>query len=436
MVAPSTKGTYTRKPERTRPSRSRILDSSEITENKGASTQTAQHLDTDIEKKVSLSSSIDDGTALVLDEETNTLVNPYRYPSSVLEVDPGTGHWKIKPVKRPVYSPHKHISQSSTQPKTRSTLQNNSAVPPVPHARSPTPNWPLCETELPKGTIPVLEHVNRTSSSAGGSSQGGNPEFNAGIQGADLADDVNAISCAIGKMGERAGQGGIRRHSSDPGKPRAHGYDSSEDAPDAPSPQNVEESRLDDRPGGLSRQQLYRLQVKEVRQRLSSSPSASASGARDQESDRGPDTMPPSQEWVAGQTEDAGLDKGRESPNTPSSVYSRDVGYRTSLEVEKDTKDNTDDHGNDNDNDDNDDNDDDQRDGNHNDSANDDDNGIDRYADPNHLDNTNYREDRISDADDINSTTNNNSNPDNNDDYNNDMPEDDNLSYGTAEEDF
>ncbi|KAJ4349902.1 uncharacterized protein N0V89_008522 [Didymosphaeria variabile] len=102
-------------------------------------------------------------------EDTRTLADSLRFQSSVMEIDDKTGHWKIK---RPSYSNDGSIrsssrpsnrSQSSLWDPTRATLMND--MPPVPSMPQPG-DWPLRESQLHLGQVPVKEHLRSRSSSS------------------------------------------------------------------------------------------------------------------------------------------------------------------------------------------------------------------------------------------------------------------------------
>jgi hypothetical protein len=94
-------------------------------------------------------------------EDSHTLADSLRYPSSILEVDSKTGTWKIK---RHSGAPsttsirNSNASQPSLWSPDRDTYIEDEA-PPVP----PLPDWPLRESEMPRGYIPVMEHRNQRS---------------------------------------------------------------------------------------------------------------------------------------------------------------------------------------------------------------------------------------------------------------------------------
>ncbi|KAF2678491.1 hypothetical protein K458DRAFT_348661 [Lentithecium fluviatile CBS 122367] len=108
-------------------------------------------------------------------EDTQTLADSLRYPSSVLEIDSKSGAWKVKRASRGTSIssiPHagsmhsnasqSNLSQSSTWDSERHTWVDGDA-PPIPSL--PNPDWPLRESQLPRGQIPVMEHRNRPSRS-------------------------------------------------------------------------------------------------------------------------------------------------------------------------------------------------------------------------------------------------------------------------------
>ncbi|KAF2644977.1 hypothetical protein P280DRAFT_504451 [Massarina eburnea CBS 473.64] len=91
-------------------------------------------------------------------DDSQTLADSLRYPSTVLEVDSKTGNWKIKRASQPasMYAvSHHNDSQTS--------IYDASKAPPLPHS-----DWPLRESQMPRGQIPVMEHRNRASASPSG----------------------------------------------------------------------------------------------------------------------------------------------------------------------------------------------------------------------------------------------------------------------------
>lgn len=95
-------------------------------------------------------------------EDTQTLADSLRYPSSTLEVDQKTGNWKIKRLSGDTSSTHTSMSFASTSKSTlndRSTLVDQNA-PPVPEIPA---EWPLADNARPRGASAVLEHSNPVS---------------------------------------------------------------------------------------------------------------------------------------------------------------------------------------------------------------------------------------------------------------------------------
>ncbi|KAF1959952.1 hypothetical protein CC80DRAFT_440166 [Byssothecium circinans] len=87
-------------------------------------------------------------------DDSQTLADSLRYPSTVLEVDRKSGHWKVKRVSRP-NSMHSVATANYSQ---NSMIQD---APPLPNS-----DWPLRESQIPTGQIPKLEHRNRGSVSS------------------------------------------------------------------------------------------------------------------------------------------------------------------------------------------------------------------------------------------------------------------------------
>lgn len=94
-------------------------------------------------------------------EDTQTLADSLRYPSSTLEVDEKTGNWKVKRMSGETSS----RTSISFSPSTRTSLHNRDTLvdadaPPVPEI--PT-QWPLPDAVPPRSSAPVLEHTNPPS---------------------------------------------------------------------------------------------------------------------------------------------------------------------------------------------------------------------------------------------------------------------------------
>jgi hypothetical protein len=96
-------------------------------------------------------------------EDTQTLADSLRYPSSTLEVDEKTGNWKVKRLSSDsMRSRHTTVSFASSSRTTlhdRNTLVDNDA-PPVPEIPA---EWPLPDAAPPRGSSSVLEHTNPPS---------------------------------------------------------------------------------------------------------------------------------------------------------------------------------------------------------------------------------------------------------------------------------
>lgn len=126
-------------------------------------------------------------------DDTRTLADSLRYPSTVLEIDPKSGHWKIKRASHmnSVTSfHHSNRSQSSLLWDSKRGTAINDTAPPVPDM--PT-DWPLRESQMPLGQIPVLEHRNRSSRSPV------EPSSNDAMNTPDM-EKGNAIEEAIKKL--------------------------------------------------------------------------------------------------------------------------------------------------------------------------------------------------------------------------------------------
>lgn len=134
-------------------------------------------------------------------DDTHALVDSYRYPPSVLEVDSNTGHWKLRETPRPG-SGSTRFSQMS-DPSLAGPLGHDIPLPPMPPM---PPDWPLPAAQSPpESAVPVLEHRNthnthRRKDSAGGESAktGGSHEFGEhGLNGVDLS---SAVEYAVAQM--------------------------------------------------------------------------------------------------------------------------------------------------------------------------------------------------------------------------------------------
>ncbi|KAF2111751.1 hypothetical protein BDV96DRAFT_602800 [Lophiotrema nucula] len=132
-------------------------------------------------------------------DDSRTLADSLRYPSSVLEVDNKTGHWKIKRVSGMSSSTSlntqrlSHLSAPSLWSPDRETMVDAPPVPAIPG------DWPLRASQLEQrgSGIPLKEHSGRRSASAGGSSAQTNEFNDHEMNGVDMSD---AIADAIAKL--------------------------------------------------------------------------------------------------------------------------------------------------------------------------------------------------------------------------------------------
>ncbi|KAL6711167.1 hypothetical protein ACN47E_005698 [Coniothyrium glycines] len=94
-------------------------------------------------------------------EETSTLADSLRYPSSIMEVDEKTGTWKVKRISRDSSS---RTSISFSTASRSSTHHRDGLVaadaPPVPNLPA---EWPLPDSMPPRSSEPVLVHPNPVS---------------------------------------------------------------------------------------------------------------------------------------------------------------------------------------------------------------------------------------------------------------------------------
>ncbi|KAI8937173.1 hypothetical protein NX059_006385 [Plenodomus lindquistii] len=127
-------------------------------------------------------------------EDTQTLADSLRYPSSKLEVDLKTGDWKVRRSSGETSSTRSRVSFAPSSSKT--TLRDphtiGEVVPPVPDIPA---EWPLPDAVPPRGSNPVLEHSNPIS-------RRGTPKRHYEIEGHQLNDiDVgDAVSGALSKL--------------------------------------------------------------------------------------------------------------------------------------------------------------------------------------------------------------------------------------------
>lgn len=142
-------------------------------------------------------------------DDSHTLADSLRYPSSVLEVDEKTGHWKIRRMSRTgsISTRMSQVSEPSLWSPDRDTVHGD-GVPPVPTMH--VGDWPLRESQLPRGSIPVMEHKNRRRTGSGGGLSNQSHE----LRGHDLngVDMGNAIEDAIAKL-EANSEVNKERHS-------------------------------------------------------------------------------------------------------------------------------------------------------------------------------------------------------------------------------
>jgi hypothetical protein len=79
-------------------------------------------------------------------DDSQTLANSLRYPSSFLEVDPKSGNWKVKRMSRDTL--------------TNASMSQNSLAITDPEAPPLPSDWPLRTSQMARGEIPVMEHRN------------------------------------------------------------------------------------------------------------------------------------------------------------------------------------------------------------------------------------------------------------------------------------
>ncbi|KAF2791493.1 hypothetical protein K505DRAFT_309409 [Melanomma pulvis-pyrius CBS 109.77] len=139
-------------------------------------------------------------------DDTRTLADSLRYPSSVLEVDSKTGRWKIKRHSGMTEANsirYSNSPQPSLWSPDRETWAGDDA-PPVP----PLPDWPLRESQMPRGYVPVMEHRNQRSMSY---SDGSNEIQSHEYGGVGTRD---AITEAIAKLESNSQTNTMRRELS------------------------------------------------------------------------------------------------------------------------------------------------------------------------------------------------------------------------------
>ncbi|KAF2007131.1 hypothetical protein P154DRAFT_421040, partial [Amniculicola lignicola CBS 123094] len=122
-------------------------------------------------------------------DDTRTLADSLRYPSSVLEVDSKTGNWKIKRASL-IHTRYSQASEHSLWSSDRDTMMDAPPIPPIPTGE----DWPLRASQISTRGSPTLEHRNRHSKSPDASSaRTTDPSTNT----QDVAD---AIAQAIAKL--------------------------------------------------------------------------------------------------------------------------------------------------------------------------------------------------------------------------------------------
>lgn len=91
-------------------------------------------------------------------EDTSTLADSLRYPSSIIEMDEKTGTWKVKRLSRD--SSSRNSSSFFSRMSHYKIDKNLYSQPP---GSDVTSNWPLSDSMPGHGSEPVLEHSNRGS---------------------------------------------------------------------------------------------------------------------------------------------------------------------------------------------------------------------------------------------------------------------------------
>jgi hypothetical protein len=141
-------------------------------------------------------------------DDTQTLADSLRYPSTVLEIDAKNGSWKIKRASRatsvssvgtagPSISnlSQSNVSRHSSAGDSKRRTAVDGTAPPVPHLE--TAEWPLRESLPPRFQIPVMEHRNRASRRASVSPHGSSKLRNMEAPEVEKGD---AIDAAIAKL--------------------------------------------------------------------------------------------------------------------------------------------------------------------------------------------------------------------------------------------
>lgn len=99
-------------------------------------------------------------------EDTQTLAESLRYPSTTLGVDPKTGNWKVKRLSQHTTSSRTSISYAPSSSRTTLADRNTLAgviVPPVPEVPA---QWPLPDAAPPPGSSAIREHPTPSSRQA------------------------------------------------------------------------------------------------------------------------------------------------------------------------------------------------------------------------------------------------------------------------------
>ncbi|KAF2191460.1 hypothetical protein K469DRAFT_720476 [Zopfia rhizophila CBS 207.26] len=160
-------------------------------------------------------------------DDTKTLADSLRYPSSILEVDSKTGYWKIKRVSgtSSIHSTRRQsrMSEQSLWSPDRETWIGN-APPPVPKMPPSSGEWPLRGSEVPRGSISLFEHQNMRSRSGTGTGSERSQVYEQPKSHWSHADMGNAIADAISKL--EANSEINKRGSLENLSPAPPGYDS------------------------------------------------------------------------------------------------------------------------------------------------------------------------------------------------------------------
>lgn len=144
-------------------------------------------------------------------EDSGTLADSLRYPSSVLSIDEKTGAWKVKRASgSSTNSPRNSTSSRGSTWVDRNTMAEND-IPPVPEIPSRL-SWPLRSSLLhPPNSVPKMEHPNPSSKRNSPANQ-----YELKNHGFNERDVGDAVQAALNKLEGKSEKSGKRRTRSPP----------------------------------------------------------------------------------------------------------------------------------------------------------------------------------------------------------------------------